>query len=115
MAEFYRCAVGPQLHRIFTRNGRQVGLRIVRFVKSSFNSSSINGRAAMSMKLPPAPGLHFLFAKLVSFSIRTVDHCSNRALFIAGEFILISHMLNFRVGHTRQMDWSNVVQEFYVR
>ncbi|KAJ7377808.1 Protein abhd16a [Desmophyllum pertusum] len=23
MAEFYRCAVGPQLHRIFTRNSRQ--------------------------------------------------------------------------------------------
>lgn len=42
MAEFYRCAVGPQLHRIFTRNSRQVGVGIVHFVKSgySFNSCS---------------------------------------------------------------------------
>ena len=51
MAEFYRCAVGPQLDRIFTRNGRQVGVGIVLFVKSgySFNSSSINGRGALNM------------------------------------------------------------------
>ena len=26
MAEFFRCAVGPQLYRIFTRNSRQVSL-----------------------------------------------------------------------------------------
>ena len=36
MAEFYRCAVGPQLHRIFTRNSRQVGVGIVHFVKSGY-------------------------------------------------------------------------------
>ena len=114
MAEFYRCAVGPQLHRIFTRNSRQVGVGIVHFVKIgySFNSSSINGRGAMDMKLPPAPRFSVLFTWIqTSFAF----HFSNRALFIAGEFILISHMLYFRVEDTRQMDWSNVVREFYVR
>ena len=114
MAEFYRCAVGPQLHRIFTRNSRQVGVGIVHFVKIgySFNSSSINGRGAVNMKLPPAPRFSVLFTWIqTSFAF----HCSNRALFIAGEFILISHMLYFRVEHTRPMDWSNVVRVFYAR
>ena len=32
MAEVYRCAVGPQLHRIFTPNSRQVGVEMTYFV-----------------------------------------------------------------------------------
>ena len=34
MADFYRCAVGPQLYRIFTRNSRQVGVKLTLFVRA---------------------------------------------------------------------------------